>query len=284
LDKPLVVIRGAGDIASGVILRLMKSGFHVIALELEKPSLIRRTVSFAEAVVSGKGEMELEGIRSVVAKSVQDAFLILERGDLPILIDPEASSLDEIGERSDGMYKAFADVTIAKRNMGTTIHMAPVVVGVGPGFTAGVDAHAVVESMRGHYLGRVIYSGQAIPNTGVPGEVGGESHKRLLKAPADGIVRNMVEIGDRVETGHVVQKVIDGCGEEHLVVAQISGVVRGLILDGFEAKSGLKIGDIDPRAAREHCYSISDKALAIGGGVLQAILELGGGVSAMGRR
>lgn len=274
--KPLIIIRGAGDIASGIIVKLLKVGFHVIALEIPKPSMVRRTVSFAEAIFAG--EKTIEGITAKVAGSLEEGLEAMSLKTLPILIDPKADCVDRIKKMYGNRYVAFVDATISKRNIGTRIDMAPIVVGIGPGFEAGKDCHAVVESMRGHYLGRIIYDGSAIPNTGIPGEVGGQSLKRLLKAPQPGKVRNNTSIGSRVNIGDIVQYIELEDGTDLPVLAQIEGIVRGLIIDGFDAKKGLKIGDIDPRAETTHCFSISDKAFSIGGGVLQAILELHGGV------
>lgn len=276
-SKPVVLVRGAGDIASGVIVRLMKSGFLVIALETEMPSMVRRSVSFAEAVFSGS--MELEGITSKVVSGIEEAVEMMNESMLPIVIDPQANSVKYLKENLKEQYLSFVDATISKRNVGTSMDMAKIVIGLGPGLVARVDCHSVIESMRGHYLGRVIYEGSAIPNTGVPGEVGGESLKRLLKAPVAGKVINVAEIGDEVKVGDLLQLIHGEDGSYYQIKSELNGVVRGMIVNGFMARKGLKVGDVDPRCEVSHCFSISDKAMSIGGGVVCAILELHGGVS-----
>jgi xanthine dehydrogenase accessory factor len=275
MKKPLVVVRGAGDIATGVICRLYKSGFDVVALEIAKPSVIRRTVSLAQAVYDG--DMTIEGLSSRVANDFENALELLEKNIIPVLIDEKAAFAYYAKENIPN-YLAFVDVTIAKKNIGTRIDMAPIVVGVGPGFSVGTDVNAIIETMRGHDLGRVLYEGSAKPNTGVPGEIGKESLKRLLKSPSDGIIKNNFNISDSVVAGQIVQTVVSDDGEVHPIAAEISGVIRGLISEGYVVTKGLKVGDIDPRDVFQNCFTISDKALAIGGGVLQAILELAGGV------
>ncbi|MDK2984456.1 MAG: xanthine dehydrogenase accessory factor [Clostridia bacterium] len=259
----LVLVRGAGDLASAVCHRLMQSGFDVIATEIEQPTMVRRTVSFAEAVYTG--EWEVEGIKGVRIQTVDEAKDQIKRGNLPVLVDPGLKCLKELSP------EAVVDAILAKKNLGTHREMAAVVIGLGPGFYAGKDVHAVVETMRGHYLGRVIYEGEATPNTGVPGEVGGYSIKRLVKSPVPGIVKANKKIGEMVSEGETVCYVGDVP-----VIAQISGVVRGLIKEGLIVKENMKIGDIDPRCEKQHCFTISDKARAVAGGVLEAILHLSG--------
>lgn len=256
----LVVVRGAGDLATGTILRLVRCGFRVVALESERPSAIRRTVSLSEAVYDG--EAEVEGVRAVRCDRIPGAW---KPGDpVALLVDPACRCLEE------ARPLALVDAILAKRNLGTRMDMAPVVVALGPGFTAGADAHAVIETNRGHDLGRVILRGQAEPNTGVPGLIAGRGGERVIHAPAAGPVRTLCEIGDTVEAGQAVLTV-GGVAAP----AAIRGVVRGLIRPGFEADRGLKVADVDPRCAPEHCRTVSDKARAIAGGVLEALLALG---------
>ena len=257
----LVVIRGAGDIATGIALRLWRARIQVVMTDLAKPTAIRRTVCFSEAIVHG--EAVVEGVTARCAADPKEALDLLEKGILPVLMDPECAC--RAGLKPD----ALVDAILAKKNLGTSITDAPVVVAVGPGFTAGVDCHAVVETMRGHYLGRAIYDGSAMPNTGIPGLIGGFAGERVLRAPADGVFRQLVEIGAQVKMGDVAATVN---GEP--MICTLDGVLRGILADGTPVFKGMKAGDIDPRCAIEHCYCASDKALAVGGGVLEAVLNL----------
>ena len=257
----LVLIRGAGDLASGVALRLWRSGLRVVMTECAQPTTIRRTVAFSEAVL--KGMTKVEDVEARLAHDAGEALDLLDCRLLPVLIDPEASCKAALHP------DALVDAILAKQNLGTTIHDAPIVIGVGPGFAAGEDCHAVVETMRGHTLGRVYYSGAALPNTAVPGLIGGFAGERVLRAPADGVFRGLRRIGDRVEAGETVGYVAD-----QPMVCTISGVLRGLLADGVPVTKGLKAGDVDPRGKPEYCLTVSDKALAVGGGVLEAILHL----------
>ena len=260
-----VVIRGGGDIATGIALRLYRSGMEVVVCELGYPTAIRRTVSFSECM--RLGEAAVEGVTARRAHLGQVEGL-LRQGIVPVLEDPSAGSLPAL--RPD----ALVDAILAKVNLGTRMDMAPVVVGVGPGFTAGVDCHAVVETMRGHTLGRVYYSGSALPNTAVPGLIGGFAGERVLRAPAEGVFRQLLEIGARVEAGDIAGAV----GEEPMA-CQIGGVLRGILPDGTPVRKGMKAGDVDPRCEVSHCYTASDKALAVGGGVLEALLHLSGALA-----
>ena len=259
----LVVIRGAGDLASGIALRLWRSRIRVVMTDVERPTAIRRTVCFSQAVVHGK--TEVEGVTARRAFSAAEALWLLGEGVIPVLADPEGSCIPVL--RPD----AVVDAILAKRNLGTKMTDAPVVIGVGPGFTAGEDCHAVVETMRGHYLGRVIREGSAIPNTGIPGLIGGFAGERVLRAPADGVFHQLLDIGAQVKIGDIAATV-----EGQPMVCTLDGVLRGILADGTPVHKGMKAGDIDPRCAVEHCYRASDKALAVGGGVLEAILDLTG--------
>lgn len=265
----LVVIRGAGDIASGVAQRLRRAGMQVVMCDLPVPTSIRRTVCFSEAI--RLGEVRVEDVRGRLCESAADARDVAAAGDVAVLVDPDAACVPELAP------DALVDAILAKRNLGTRRDMAPVVVGVGPGFTAREDCDAAVETMRGHYLGRVYYEGSPIPNTAVPGLIGGYAGERVMRAPADGTFQPCVEIGDTVEAGTVCATV---AGEP--MRATIAGTVRGLLQAGVPVRAGMKAGDVDPRCHPEYIRSSSDKALAVGGGVLEAILSLSGALGGGG--
>lgn len=254
-----IVIKGAGDLATGVAARLWRSGFTVIMTEVAEPLTVRRSVSLSDAVWEGETTVE-----DLTARRVDDSAQLpaaLDDGVIPVQVDPEARVVQDI--------KPFAviDAIMAKKNIGTSMNDAPFVAGLGPGFTAGQDVHAVVETKRGHTLGRVIWKGTAIPNTGIPGEVKGFGEQRVIRSPSSGIFEGAVTIGTHVAEGDVVAHV-----EGVPVLAPISGMLRGLLHDGVRVKKGLKSGDVDPRDLADNCRTISDKALAIGGGVLEAVL------------
>jgi len=257
----LVVVKGGGDMATGIAHRLHQSGFTIIITEIAQPTMVRRTVSFAQAVFDD--EVTVEGV-SARRAAMTEIGAALKAGYIPVVIDPEASCITKLKPQ------AVVDAIIAKRNTGTQKTDAPVVIGVGPGFMAGVDVHAVVETMRGHDLGRVYYQGAALADTGIPGEIAGYTVERLLRAPTAGIFTGNRTIGELVNAGDIVGYV---AGTE--VKAVIGGVLRGLIQDGLAVPAGMKIGDIDPRCRYEHCFTISDKARAVAGGVLEALLHLG---------
>lgn len=256
-----VAVKGAGDLGTGVAWRLHRCGFHVLVTETEQPAVIRRAVAFASAVY--EGTVEVDGVTARLVEDETGIAAAWASGEVPVVVDPQGAVIRRL------QPDVVVDALIAKRNVGTCITDAPIVVALGPGFTAGVDCHAVVETSRGHSLGRVILEGSAEPNTGVPGTVGGESVRRVLRAPAEGIFRAVRGIGNLVEAGEVVAYV----GEAE-VRSQLGGVVRGLIHDGIQVRPGMKVGDVDPRGVVSHCFTISDKALAVGGGVLEAILYL----------
>lgn len=257
----IIIVRGAGDIATGIAHRLYKCGFRLILTEIERPLVVRRLVSFANAVL--EGEAEVEGIRAVKAGGIEDIYEMWYGTDIPVLCDSECKILEKIKPL------AVVDAILAKRNTGTHRSMAPITIGVGPGFEAGADVDAVIETHRGHNLGKVIYKGSAEADTGIPGSIGGYSQERLLRAPVNGVIRNVREIGDIVKQGDTVAFVA-----EEPVEALIDGVLRGLIADGTEVQKNLKIGDVDPRGIKEHCFTISDKSRSAAGGVLEAILTL----------
>lgn len=255
----LVLIRGAGDLASGIALRFKRAGLDVVMTDLARSTAIRRTVCFSQALAEGR--FTVEDVTAVRA-SAETAEAVLNWGEIPVLADPEAAC------RRVLKPDAMVDAILAKKNLGTRIGDAPIVVACGPGFTAGVDCHAVVETMRGHYLGRVIYEGSALPNTGVPGLIGGFAGERVLRAPADGIFHPLLDIGAAVRLGDIAAEV-DGVPMR----CTLDGVLRGILADGIPVRRGMKAGDIDPRCEPEHCRCASDKALAVGGGALEAVLH-----------
>ena len=257
----LVVIRGAGDIASGIALRLYRAGIRLVLTDLPNPTAVRRTVCFSEAI--RLGEVQVEDVTGRLAHSPEEALELTKQGIVPVLADPEGACIQAL--KPDGVV----DAILAKKNLGTHKNMAPAVIAVGPGFTAGVDCHAAVETKRGHALGRVLYTGSPIPNTGVPGNIGGYTVERVLRAPAGGIFKPCLEIGAMVKAGEVAA-LVDG----KPMVCTIDGCLRGLLQEGIEVFEGMKCGDIDPRCQPAHCRTASDKALAVGGGVLEALLHL----------
>lgn len=267
LEEIKVLVRGGGDLASGVVYRLHRSGMRVLVTELPQPTVIRRAVAFAAAMY--EDVVEIEGVVGRQVASLEEARVSLQRDEVPVMADPEGAVIREW--RPD----VLVDAILAKRNVGTKISDAPTVIGLGPGFVAGIDVHAVIETNRGHFLGRVILEGSAALDTGIPGAVMGYTAERVLRAPSEGVLRTEMRIGEEVEAGEPVGHV-----DRSPVVASISGVIRGLLADGLRVSEGMKIGDIDPRGVREHCFTISDKALAIGGGVLEAILFLRRGLPA----
>lgn len=262
---PRVVIKGAGDLATGVAVRLHHAGFAVVMTEIALPNAVRRAVAFAEAVYTGS--VAVEGVGSVRA-TLADVDDALARHRVPVVVAPDARSLVE-----QVAPVLLVDAIVAKRNTGTSAGDAPVVIALGPGFTAGRDAHAVVETNRGHDLGRVLLVGSAQADTGVPGEIGGYAWQRVVRAPAAGTFKGAARIGDLVTADDVVGFVGDAP-----VRVSLSGVVRGLLHDDVQVAPGFKVGDIDPRGERARCFTVSDKARAIGGGVLEAACLLLGGV------
>ena len=264
--KDLIIVRGGGDLATGTIYKLKKSGFPVLILEAENPSAIRRNVAFSEAIY--QGQQTVEDMTCFLADSLQQAENFLQEGKLTILVDPKGEAIANLKPL------AVVDAIIAKRNLGAAKTMAPVTVALGPGFVAGEDVDAVVETKRGHNLGRVIWSGSAAPNTGVPGLIGGFGKERVMHSPAQGILKNVKKITDTVTKGEVIA-VIETGSDMVPVEASLDGILRGLIRDGYPVTKGFKIADIDPRSEEyENCFTISDKARCIAGGVLEAILQL----------
>lgn len=302
----LIICRGAGDLATGIIHRLHRAGHRVIALETDYPAAIRRQVSFCEAVYDGSAAVE--GVTARLVPALTDAETdtetysgindtpaahvasekwdrsaieaVLEAGEVPLLIDPKGESIALL--RPD----VVVDAIIAKKNLGTTINMAPLVIGVGPGFTAGQDVHLVIESMRGHNLARIITDGMAQPNTGVPGNIAGFTSERVIHAPAAGYIHDVRKIGDIVQKGDEIARIYpdkesyDNALSEYVPVnATITGIIRGLIREGYYFREGFKIADIDPRESElSNCFTISDKARSIAGSVLEAVSAFEHGV------
>ena len=314
----LIICRGAGDLATGIIHRLHRAGHRVIALETDYPAAIRRQVSFCEAVYDGSAAVE--GVTARLVPALTDAEndteiateadaetdtetysglndtpaahtasekwdrsaieAVLEAGEVPLLIDPKGESIALL--KPD----VVVDAIIAKKNLGTTIDMAPLVIGVGPGFTAGNDVHLVIESMRGHNLARIITDGMAQPNTGVPGNIAGFTSERVIHAPAAGYIHDVRKIGDIVQKGDEIARIYpdkgsyDNALSEYVPVnATITGIIRGLIREGYYFREGFKIADIDPRESElTNCFTISDKARSIAGSVLEAVSAFEHGV------
>ena len=302
----LIICRGAGDLATGIIHRLHRAGHRVIALETDYPAAIRRQVSFCEAVYDGSAAVE--GVTARLVPALTDAETdtetysgindtpaahivsekwdssaieaVLEAGEVPLLIDPKGESIALL--KPD----VVVDAIIAKKNLGTTIDMAPLVIGVGPGFTAGQDVHLVIESMRGHNLARIITDGMAQPNTGVPGNIAGFTSERVIHAPAAGYIHDVRKIGDIVQKGDEIARIYpdkesyDNTLSEYVPVnATITGIIRGLIREGYYFREGFKIADIDPRESElTNCFTISDKARSIAGSVLEAVSAFEHGV------
>ncbi len=254
----IVVVLGGGDLGTGAVARLSRAGFPVVVLEIDPPLTVRRPVAVSTAVTEGR--VEVEDLVAKLVDSVDGALEVAATGEIAVLVDSSPQALA-------GRMEVLVDARVAKRNIDTTIDQAPLVIGLGPGFTAEVDCHAVVETMRGHHIGRVIWAGTAEPNTGVPGRLGGEDEQRVLRAEHSGPVEWLVEFGERVMRDQAI-----GTVAGHPVRALTHGVVRGMVAPGFIARPGLKLGDIDPRADASMCFQISDKSLAVGGGVLEAVL------------
>ncbi|WP_455144785.1 selenium-dependent molybdenum cofactor biosynthesis protein YqeB [Brachyspira pilosicoli] len=269
IKNELVIVRGAGDLATGVVYSLYKAHFKVIILETQHPSAIRRKVALSEAVYDGK--TKVEDIEAVLVKNYEEALNIIANKDykeIPILIDPNCEILNHIKPTF------LIDAIIAKKNLGTNKSMAKYTIALGPGFTAGKDCDIVIETMRGHNLGRMYLEGEAIPNTGIPGNIGGKEAERVIHASSDGIIENMKNIGDFVREKEVIAY-INNNNKKIEVIAPFEGLLRGIIRDGFKVRNGLKIADIDPRKSEyDNCFTISDKARNLGGAVLTAMMYL----------
>ena len=271
--KILIICRGGGDLATGIVHRLFRAGFPVLVLETDSPAAIRRQVSFSEAVYDGTATVEGVTAERIASADRASVNHVLEEGRVPLLVDPEGSSIPLL--KPD----IVVDAIIAKKNLGTAKEMAPLVIGVGPGFTAGEDVDLVVESMRGHNLARIFTTGSALPNTGIPGNIGGFTKERVLHAEAAGYMKNIRQIGDIVEKGEEIARIYEKMTEDGTfsgsyvsVEASISGIIRGLIREGYPFQKGFKIADSDPSESElANCFTISDKARSIGGSVLEAV-------------
>jgi xanthine dehydrogenase accessory factor len=260
LKDLIILIKGGGEMASGVALRLVGSGFRVCITEIPEPLAVRRGVCFCEAVY--EGQKEVEGLIGRRVSGKEEVLRAWDKGEVPVIIDPECAI------RKNLLPDVLVDAILAKRNTGTALGDAPLVIGLGPGFCAGRDVHFVVETNRGHNLGRVIEEGEAEPDTGIPGRVGGYTWERVLRASLRGRFHGKRQIGERVEKGDVVAEV-EGVPQE----AGISGVLRGILHDGLLVERNMKVGDVDPQGGSERCVTVSDKARAIAGGVLEAVMR-----------
>ena len=269
--ETLVVVRGGGDIATGTIQKLWNSGFGLVILETDRPTAIRRKVALSQAVYEGTATVE--DLTAARIESTDEIEKEWEKGRIPLLVDPDGRSIEVL--KPD----VVVDAIIAKKNLGTTKEMAPLVIGVGPGFTAGVDVDLVIESMRGHNLARILEEGSALSNTGIPGNIGGFTKERVIHAPTEGFIKNIHQIGDVVEAGTEIARIYENMDESGnfsgasvAVPATITGIIRGLIREGYHFPKGFKIADIDPREGElKNCFTISDKARSIGGSVLEAV-------------
>ena len=258
----ITIVRGGGDIASGTIQKLYRSGFKVLILDIDKPSAIRRKVAFCEAVYD-----KISKVEDIVCKrcsSITEIEQCWNKNEVPLVVDPDGEYIDLL--KPD----IVVDAILAKKNIGTKLNMAPIVIGLGPGFDAGVNCHVAIETMRGHNLGRLIFNGPTMSNTGVPGIIKGVGKERVIYSPVAGIITNIKDIGDIVEKDEIIAMI-----DQIPIKANISGVLRGIIRNGYEVPKKFKIADIDPRKEeQQNCYTISDKARAIGGATLEAILYL----------
>lgn len=265
-ERKIALVKGGGDLGTGVVLRLCQRGYHVVVTELAQPLVVRRTVAMACAVYEGR--VTVEGVTACPVEGYASILAAWQEGHVPVVVDPEADIARVVKPL------VLVDAIMAKRNTGTGIHDAPFVVALGPGFHARVDCHAVIETQRGPDLGRVYFAGSTAPDSGVPAEIGGEAARRVMRAPVDGVFGGLVRIGDRVRAGDVVALVND-----RPVVAQLTGVVRGLLADGLQVRAGTKVGDVDPRVDPALCYRVSDKAWQVADGALRALEALQGNPS-----
>lgn len=262
MKKELIIVRGGGDLATGTIHRLWSAGFPVLVLETPNPAAIRRQVSVCEAVYDG--EAVVEGMKAVCIEDFREAAQVIKKGDVPVLIDAEGESIEELKPR------VVVDAILAKVNLGTRKDMASLTIALGPGFEAGIDADYVIETKRGHNLGRIIRQGSAFPNTGIPGGIGGYTKERVIHSKQAGIFRNIRKIGDIVEAGEEIARIECEDGNRYMILATIDGMIRGLLRDGYPIPKGFKVADIDPRKEElKNCFTISDKARCIAGSVLE---------------
>ncbi|MGN0423333.1 MAG: selenium-dependent molybdenum cofactor biosynthesis protein YqeB [Lachnospiraceae bacterium] len=264
-DK-LIIVRGGGDLATGTIHRLWSAGFPVLVLETSHPAAIRRQVSICEAVYDG--EVTVEGMKGIRIDREEEVLDVIERGEVPVLADPEGRAVRNLHPI------IVIDAILAKKNLGTHRSMAPLTVALGPGFEAGKDVDVVIETKRGHNLGRIIRLGCAAANTGIPGNIGGYSVERVIHAEQAGIFHNICKIGDIVTKGEEIAWIEQPDGSRCPVPATISGILRGLLREGYPIPQGFKIADIDPRIEElDNCFTISDKARCIAGSVLEVVMS-----------
>lgn len=260
----LIVVRGGGDLATGTIHRLWSAGLRVLVLEAEHPAAIRRQVSLCEAVY--ESETTVEGLRAVHIEAFEQAEAVWAENAVPVLVDPKGEIIQRLRP------EIVVDAILAKKNLGTTRDMAPLTIALGPGFTAGQDVDVVVETKRGHRLGRIIREGAAIPNTGIPGVIGGYGKERVIHAQAAGIFMDVRKIGDIVEAGETIAQIETPDGKTLPVTTQITGILRGLLRSGYPVTPGFKVADVDPRREElSNCFLISDKARCIAGSVLELV-------------
>lgn len=269
MKKPFIIVRGGGDLATGTIHRLWAAGFPVLVLETDHPAAIRRQVAICEAVYEGSAMVE--SMEAVLIKDTAEVKKVIDTGKVPLIVDPDGASITAL--KPD----VVVDAILAKKNLGTNRSMAPLTIGLGPGFTAGEDVDIVIETMRGHNLGRIIREGSAIPNTGIPGNIGGYAAERVIHAGEKGILYNVHKIGDIVEQGEEIAYIMnEDENARYSVTATIPGIIRGLIRDGYPVTKGFKIADIDPRKSElSNCFTISDKARCIAGSVLEVVCAFG---------
>ena len=265
--KKIIIVRGGGDLATGVVQKFHRAGLNVLILETSEPTAIRRSVALSEAVYDGYAKVEDIECRKI--ESLEDAESCWHEGKVALLVDPEGMSIRELKPA------AVIDAIMAKRNTGTTRDMAGITIALGPGFNAGEDVHAVIETMRGHDLGRLILKGQAEPNTGVPGEIAGESTRRVVRSPHEGVIIHKKQIGDIVVQGETLFSV-ENAKTHTEVHASIGGLLRGLIRENIRVSKGMKVADIDSRTDIDW-RTISDKARCLGGAALEAYYYLGTG-------
>jgi xanthine dehydrogenase accessory factor len=265
-QPPLVLLRGGGDLATGVAARLWRTGFRVVVTEIARPLAVRRLVSLAEAIYEGTTIVEdLRGQRVEETTAIHE---LLDQGMIPVLVDPTAECRHELAPAAIVDARMTKSARTTKSAPSLPLKAASMMVGLGPGFSAGDDVHAVVETNRGHRMGRVIWEGSAQPDTGVPDPVNGKDVERVLRAPADGMFEPTAEIGSLVASGSGLAE-ISGVA----LTAPFDGVLRGLLHTGIEVSTGAKVGDLDPRGDLTLCSLISDKSLAVGGGVLESLLS-----------
>ena len=258
---PIILLRGGGDLATGVALRLHRVGISVVITELAQPLAVRRRVAFSEAIY--QDSVNVEGVIARRVSQPVDAIRVIFSGEIPVLVDPDCS----IRQAREFNTVAMVDARMTKQPPDLNLDSAPLVVGLGPGFVAGENCHAVIETNRGHFLGRVIWDGAPEPNTGIPGKIGDEQGDRVLRAPVDGILHNYLEIGEKAVAGDTLADV-----SGNPILAPVDGILRGMLRDGMCVKQGMKIGDLDSRNDARNTLTVSEKSLAIGGGVLEALL------------